>query len=217
MSRLAETIHGIGDAIATCTLHCEGVLVQRKQGIVPRGLALEERIERAPGIVVLGMNPGGGNDRERQAFRDDPSHVAATRFWQEQLLRKHQYYMRLHKIVEKCGVRGHILWTELAKCQSRDKTRGSLPLQTYRTCAAAFLRRELECVPLEWGILAVGRDAFHAAGFLFADRSVVGLPHPTGAWGHWNDMNRRSVAPKITKALEGRRAVWLPDELRRRR
>lgn len=218
MPSLQAHIRAIGAQIVTCNRDCEGTVIDRPRGVIPRGLILEERSPEASGVIILGMNPGQGDEAERAAFRRDPSYQATVEFMQTHRLPTHQYYRRLRTFVDGCGIPGHILWTELAKCQSAAEFHGPLPLETYRTCTSAFLRQEVDMVSSSWPILAVGRDAYRAAALLFSERAVVGIVHPTGSWGKWHTMfSHDALRPEVRGAVEqvtaDRRAAWLADEL----
>jgi hypothetical protein len=220
MTTMEQTIAAIGTEVVACSRNCDGVFSNPPQGIIPRGLLLESRSPDDAGVVLLGMNPGQGDDRERSAFQADRTFEATVHFMTEHRLLKHEYYKRLRLLANECGLRGHLLWTELAKCQSAEEVHGSLPLETYRTCASVFLRREVEATPASWAIFAVGRDAYRAAAFMFSERSVVGLAHPTGSYGNWHAMfaNGRlkpEVRNAVQRILSERRAAWIADELLR--
>ena len=113
------------------------------------------------------------------------------------------------------GLQGPIWWTELVKCESIPKTK--LPIQTLRYCAGRFLHRELMCVPEDWLVLAVGREAFNALAYMLPKRTVIGFPHPTGSWGRqFHDLLdkgelTKKVTQKVTACLSApaAQAIWL--------
>lgn len=217
---LSAIISTIGNDIVVCRRGCDGVVSNPTLGIIPRGLTLETRSAGHTGAIILGMNPGQGDEAERRTFQADGSFDATVRFMREHRLLKHQYYLRLRALADGCAHRGDLLWTELAKCQSDADWHGSLPLETYRTCAAAFLRQEVDATPTSWPIFAVGRDAYRAAAFMFCERPVVGVAHPTGSYGLWHAMFtgaelKPSVSHAVQRLLTSRRAAWIPDELMR--
>lgn len=215
---LVDTVNVIGAELAACRNGCEGVLVDAKQGIIPRGLLLEMRDAEKGAAIVLGMNPGQGDDDERAAFRMDPSYSRSVTFMLEKRLRVHPYYTRLRTLIADIGVNGHLLWTELAKCQNAPGFASVLPDETNRTCTARFLRREVAAMPAESPIFAVGRDAYRAATYLFLDRAVIGLPHPTGSRGHWHGLFdagrvKDNVRSAINAIIATNRAAWVTDDV----
>ena len=88
------------------------------------------------------------------------------------------------KLVHALELKGPVLWTELVKCQSEPEVK-ELPVQTLRTCSGEFLRRELERLPENWPLFGVGWEAYKALAYLFSARTVIGVPHPTGSYGHF--------------------------------
>lgn len=218
MPTLGEHIAAIGAELVACNRRCEGVVADLAKGVVPRGLVLESRTEACPGAIFVGMNPGQGDNAERTAMRADASYQSTVDFLRRRRLTAHQYYLRLRALADASGFRGHLLWTELAKCQSAPDFRGSLPLETSRTCAATFLRREVEATPPSWPVFAIGRDAYGAAALLFSDRAVLGVAHPTGSWGNWHSMFtggalRSDVRAAIERVAATRRAAWIAEEV----
>ena len=48
-----------------------------------------------------------------------------------------------------------------------------------------YLRQELEVLPKDWPLIGVGREAYKALAYLDPDRTLIGVPHPMGAYGHF--------------------------------
>jgi hypothetical protein len=78
------------------------------------------------------------------------------------------------------------------------------------------LSEELALLPSDWPLIAVGGEAFKALAYLYPHRSVVGVPHPTGARGHFarlfiNGMLRESVLVKVNQCINALspELVWL--------
>jgi hypothetical protein len=166
------------------------------------------------GSVVIGLNPGRSTTFERHYYLERGCTFTAVGNWFDKHGRKHPYYVRLRGLLDSLGLDGPILWTELAKCETRKSVK-ELPLQTFRTCTDAFLRRELEPFPKGWPLVAVGKEAFKGLAYLFPTRTVIGVPHPTGSRGHFpalfqDGKLRKRTAVRVRKALrKDGSAAWL--------
>lgn len=119
---------------------------------------------------------------------------------------KHSYYKFLRAFVNCVGYGGPILWTELVKCEcnSADIV---LPLQTFRICTDKYLKKELQAVPNDWPLIAVGREAHKALSYLFPEKSVLGVPHPTSSRGYFSkmfkkDTNREQFSEDIQRQVD---------------
>jgi hypothetical protein len=81
------------------------------------------------------------------------------------------------------------LWTDLVKCEN-ESSEIELSFRhhsaTFRHCTSKFLRREIALVPLDWLILCVGWEAYRAIAYMFPDRPTLGVPHPSGSYGHFS-------------------------------
>jgi len=186
MEELITKISQLGNELVNCNLNCSGISNNIQNGILPRCLYLEtnNRYE-TNGCVVVGINPGRGSNFERDYYLNNgTSYQTILNFW-NQHGRNHLYYRYLTDFVNLAGYRGPILWTELAKCESNTNT-AIPPLQTFRTCTNNFLRRELESVPNDWPLIAIGRETYSAISYLYPTKSVLGLPHPTSSRGFFN-------------------------------
>ncbi|HMD55504.1 MAG TPA: hypothetical protein VKJ65_13225 [Phycisphaerae bacterium] len=72
--------------------------------------------------------------------------------------------------------------------------------------------KEIEGVPKDWPIFGVGRMAFNALAFLFNDRAVIGVPHPTGSFGHFNELRKDpDTKRKFITACKEKFACWLAE------
>lgn len=164
------------------------------------------------GAVVIGMNPSHSNGSERtylkqQHKKHGARYLATVHYWKQHHATKHKYYSRTRELVRAAGLCGPILWTELAKCENRHGVKNPLPRQTYRVCVANFLLSEVSCVPSDWPVFALGKDAYNAACFLLTDRRVVGVPHPTGSYGHFHKLFARSSRKAVQLQTKPRVAV----------
>jgi hypothetical protein len=182
-------------------------------------LEIDKREADERGVVIVGLNPGRASEKERRYYIENgPSYETFVKILEDLPgSGNHPYNRRLRENVIGWGLTGPILWSELAKCQSKpDVTR--LPLQTFRTCVGKFLNREMELVPHDWPIIAAGREAFKAISYLFSQRAVIGIPHPTGA--RTTKAQKTMITSKQAKCVIDQllicstpTAVWLPDKL----
>ena len=208
---LAAQIRLIGEHLVHCQEPCAGVQQAPQTGILPRGLLLERRDPEGRGCLVAGLNPGRSTAAERAFYLDrGVSYEAVTQYWQEKACRG-PYYIRLRKLVTALGLSGHLLWSDLAKCESAPETPGLLPLQTLRTCSGRFLRAELSALPPAWPLFGVGTEAFKALAYLEPTRTVIGVPHPTGARGWFAALYQDGgLKPEVVEAAHTALASPLP-------
>ncbi|MEW5784407.1 MAG: hypothetical protein AB1767_04890 [Bacillota bacterium] len=90
----------------------------------------------------------------------------------------------------------------MAKCETAPGKK-SLPLQALRYCGARFLYRELDVIPADWVIIAVGREAYKALAYLMPARTILGCPHPTGSHGHFNNLFKGdTLVPEAREIVE---------------
>ena len=215
MRNFIRSLNAIGAELVRCSRRCDGVRCDRRTGHLPRCLYLDVTGRHGlRGSVVVGVNPGRSTASERRYYRERDCTFGAVGTWFTELGTHYPYYVYLRRLVDRFGLKGPIVWTELAKCENR---RGvtNLPLQTFRTCTDAFLQRELEACPKEWPLVAVGTEAYKGLAYRFPTRTVIGVPHPTGSRGHFHALFqdgklRKRVAVGARKALRSDgSAVWL--------
>ncbi|MCJ7759567.1 uracil-DNA glycosylase family protein [Candidatus Bathyarchaeota archaeon] len=180
-SRLRRRIEELGNQLVNCRpiTPCEDVVNDPESGRIPRCLVLEER-SGAEGVVIVGINPGQAKPAERKFFMNERSYSSMLSIWKEHV-RDRRYYKGLREVADSLGYTGPILWTELVKCQSEKKGRRISP-QTMRSCISRYLEKEL-AIFSDFPIIAVGNQAFDYCSLRFADRFVIGIPHPTGSFG----------------------------------
>jgi hypothetical protein len=173
----------IGRRIVACRGDCRGVSCDRPAGVLPRCLIWEPAGRKtAGGCAVIGINPGQAKADETEYYqREGATYGAFLRFW-KRTIASYPYYRRTRNLLRSLGLNGPILWTELAKCQNEPGKGGSPPLETLRRCSWRFLRHELALVP-RWPLIALGREAYRALAYMYPDRTVIGVPHPAGAYG----------------------------------
>lgn len=215
---LAGHIAEIGRSLVRCNIHCRGIALNHSEGILPRCLILEtEGRAEGKGSVIVGINPGRSKEHERESYRrNGQTYEQEIRYWRQYIAR-HPYYRRLRSFADELAFNGPILWTELVKCENASAESGLPPLQTFRTCTETYLRKELEAVPDDWVLIAVGTESYKASAYMFASRVVIGVPHPTSSRGQFArlfDQDKR-LLPEVKVQTEnisngGRgEAVWI--------
>lgn len=182
----------IGQELISCRLNCHGIRNEPKRGIVPRGLNFERR-NGSNACIVVGLNPGKCKQNEQDHFKDGGiEYTASISFFET--IKAIPYFRRIRDfITEHFGFDGHILWTNLAKCECKDQTR-NVPVQTFRICIDRFLRKEVEVFQCST-IFAFGNRSFEFCALSFPKHFVIGLPHPTGGFRDFH---------KLLKKMESR-------------
>jgi hypothetical protein len=219
LSVLRAQIWQIGEEMVRCKRDCEGIARDLTQGTLPRCLWLEsEARDDGQACAIVGINPGSGTpgDAERSYYVEKgASYASVVRWWHVQQPGK-RYYPPLRKLADELGLTGPILWTERVKCENAPDTQPTL--DTFRTCARKYLTWELSLLPDDWPLIAVGQGTYHALAYLALDRIVIGVPHPSGSYGHFsalfaNGGLRPQIGEAVAALLTERRprAVWLPD------
>ena len=172
--------------MVACAHDCRGIALNRVEGILPRCLILEtEGREEGIGSVIVGINPGRSKPDEREFYRfNGQTYEQVVVYWKARIS-QHPYYKRLRTLANELGLNGPILWTELVKCENASAESGLPPLQTFRICTEAYLQKELQEVPRDWPLIAVGRESHKALAYIFATRTVIGVPHPTSSHGQF--------------------------------
>jgi len=182
-------IDKLGEKLVYCNLNCQGINNNREKGIIPRCLVCEKRKGKNKSIVV-GLNPGKCKSAERQYYlKHGPSYRSVKNYFAEEGLCNRAYFKKIRELISFLGCNGDILWTELVKCECFGKN-GILPIQTSRVCINRFLRKELELFNAQI-IFAIGNVAFDFCALSFPDHFVVGVPHPTGAYGTFTKIRKR--------------------------
>ena len=172
------------------------------------------------GCVIIGSNPGRSTEVERAHYINyikssstGLSYNATLEYWPK--IANIPYFARLRAFVNSFGIEGPILWSDLVKCECNINPEiarpSSLPAQTLRTCVHRYLQRELELPPIEWPIIAVGLVAFNALSSLVPPgRAIIGVPHPTGSFGHAAKLIKSSAKVHAAKAaIKNKQAIWL--------
>jgi hypothetical protein len=187
MSTLQDAIDRLGTELVLCPDSCAGIWRDPSKGILPRSLFLERPDAPGRGSLAIGLNPGTSKGHERAFYLDSEisyDRVKAYRL----LIASIPYFERARSIIDQLGLSGPILWSNLAKCENESGRNGLPPLQTLRHCTRRFLSRELTAMPADWAVLALGREAYRALAYLVPERTVIGIPHPTGGFRDFRKM-----------------------------
>jgi hypothetical protein len=217
MAALQTCLDQLGDELVNCGDGCAGIWQDRKIGVLPRCLILERPNSEGRGCLVAGLNPGTSSPGERNFYiQHDVSYDTLKHYWQSSVAQI-PYYSKLRRLIGSIGLTGPIVWSDLAKCENPLGVKNQLPpLQTLRHCTQRFLFRELELIPLEWPVLGIGWEAYRALAYRVPRRAVVGIPHPTGAWGAFAQLfvggaMKEEIHAKAINAMhpDEPKAVWL--------
>jgi hypothetical protein len=130
---IAEHIRKIGEKMVADYQPAPDVVLDKKQGIIPRCLIFEKegRNPHGQGSVVVGVNPGKSGVEEQQFYCARGCSYEGVLAWhfedsEDPHARKrgkhHPYYRSLTGLLDAAGLDGPILWTELAKCESKQGT-----------------------------------------------------------------------------------------------
>jgi hypothetical protein len=185
-----------------------------KKGDIPRCLYYEDgEKNNRDGCVIVGLNPGKPRDPEKAHYRNNKKKLAEGNYepvlgwWQEEGPKRNQgskgrYYEQARGLARGLGRKGPIIWTELVKWGFHEK-KGKFRMQTIRDHVRSFLKEEIKIAPRSWPLIALGRRAFEVLAFVFPDRKIIGVPHPTGRYAKkkFEDLNRnRNRNNEIAKA-----------------
>lgn len=184
-----QKIKLIAENLWNCNEGCEGINNNPSMGIVPRCLHFEneEIDEEKNGCIIVGLNPGKSSPKERSKIQSQILNNSISNNWTS--VPEFPYYRKLRKFAQKCGLGEVIYWTELVKCECYGGQQAqNIPFQTYRNCVKNFLKDEIELIGKEWIIIAVGREAHKGISYMFPDRTVIGIPHPTSSRGNFDKL-----------------------------
>lgn len=212
-------ISKIWSELLQCKENCNGINIEQEKGIIPRCLLLEKenRNTNLEGCIIVGLNPGISNNKERRGYQVGMSDGTIDDLWKTKP--EHKYYTLLRKFAKNAGLEGIILWTELVKCECVPQNKAiDIPLQTYRNCVGKYLKKELKAIDTNWIIIAVGRETHKALSYLYPKRTIIGIPHPTASRGHFSGLfigeRFKDNVNKIINDLKENRGntIWLKDE-----
>jgi hypothetical protein len=168
--------------------------------------------------LAVGLNPGTSKAAEREFYLKHG--ITYDRVKERRtLIDGRPYFVRTRSVIDQLGITGPIVWSNLAKCENESDREGLPPLQTLRHCTRRFLARELHESPRDWAVLGIGWEAYRALAYLVPERTVIGIPHPTGGYRDFRKMLetkylRREIKNRALDALRSREpsAVWLGSE-----
>ena len=210
MQSTLEQLRVLSEEVFQCTRSCAGITCDGATGMRPRGPLVEAGAGDA-GVVIVGLNPGQPDATERSVLTRLSSHADYEAWSNEHNFQTSAYWNRLRRFARDLGIHGPIVWSNVAKCESR-VARTGVPLETQRSCAQTFLTRELSLIPRQWPIVAAGRDAYVALTYLALERPIIGVPHPTGASPQFHRLlMKESRAPKPEVRAEAEAVLRSPS------
>jgi hypothetical protein len=205
-----DKITAIGNEMVNCQKRCEGIALERSSGILPRCLFFEANDLSKRGCAIVGLNPGESRERERGFYlKRGQTYRQTVAFW-EQHKSKIRYYNRLKKLIQTLGLTGPVLWSELVKCENMPPYKRP-PIRTISICTRNFLARELEDIPSKWPLISVGRDSFNILSFLNPEHAILGVPHPNGSYGHFDQILKLPLGNLLNDLLDQKtgKSLWL--------
>ena len=215
MSTLNEIIDRFGAELVACKDGCAGILQRQSEGILPRSLFLERPDATGRGCLAVGLNPGTSKPVERAFYLEHEITYDRVKEYRTRISAG-PYFTRTQGVIDQLGLTGPIIWSNLAKCENEGDRDGLPPLQTLRHCTRRFLARELHESPSDWVILGIGWEAYRALAYLVPERTVIGIPHPTGGYRDFRKMLdatilRAEIKTRALAALRSREpnAIWL--------
>ena len=200
---IAEHIQEIGERMVADYQPSPDVLLDKKQGIIPRCLIFETqgRNLQRQGSVVVGVNPGTSQEEERKYYCENGCSYAAVKAFWPRVRGYSRYYTLLADFPDRMGLDGPILWTELVKCESKRDT--VISIETIRKDINHYLFLELKELPGDWPLIGVGRQAYEILAYRFSDRQVIGIPHPTSSHGQFASFfPNRQIEANAKKKLD---------------
>jgi hypothetical protein len=81
-----------------------------------------------------------------------------------------------------------------------------------------IFNKELEVIPSDWPLIAVGKETFKVLAYLYPTHVIIGVPHPTGSYGHFSRlfyMNGELINKITFEELwngEYGKAIWLESK-----
>jgi len=218
MSSIQDVIDQLGTELVACPDMCAGIWRDPSKGIVPRSLFLERPDGVGRGCLAIGLNPGTSKPPERAFYLDSEISYNRVKTYRVAIA-SIPYFARARRVIDEVGLSGPILWSNLAKCENEVGRDGLPPLQTLRHCARRFLSRELAVAPTVWAVLGIGWEAYRALAYLVPERTVIGIPHPTGGFRDFrrmmeNGQLREEIKERAARHLRSLEpsAVWLGSE-----
>jgi len=154
----------------------------------PRTLYLEER-KGAKKAIIIGINPGKPKKGEKEEYikkfenKGKIEYNDLIDYW-EKHLKKEKYFEKIRNLLNNIDIRGTLLWSNLCKCQT--KSSDKIPsIQNLRYCINKFLKKEIDCLDNKWFLICVGYESFKAISYIYYNKKVLGIYHPTGGGRHF--------------------------------
>jgi hypothetical protein len=159
------------------------------EGRIPRCLFIEPNVDNVKGAVIVGANPGKAWADEVNLLKPlFPNRQKMHDEWLNGVrgaVGDYCYYANARALVRGLGIEGHILWTEVYKCENKGSN-GDFHPSVASVCSNKFLRNELiafkgRCTNFQ--VFACGQNTFD---FLNNDEwreltgPIVGFYHPSG-------------------------------------
>ncbi len=224
---MTVTINQLIEDLPLCPRLCEGDGIEHvlPEGIVPRGLFMDEGKSGRKKAVVVGINPGNAKDDEKRKTIEAFNHLNRKEFGKfvsdytkKVVAPTHHYYNPMRRLLSEFEYDGDILWTELVKCQSPHNKEPPEP--TFVSCINNWLKKELQTDDFSNStIFSLGRTSFTYCTKYFPDRFVVGVTHPSGNWSKskftelFNEVKMKSeiVRKKLEEYKEKKKGIWLQE------
>ena len=187
MDTLQRRIDVLGAELVVCGDGCAGIVQRQAEGILPRSLFLERPHAPGRGCLAVGLNPGTSKPVEREFYLKNGATYDRVKEYRTRIS-DGPYFARTRSVIDEMGLTGPIIWSNLAKCENKSDRDGLPPLQTLRHCTRRFLARELHESPSDWIVLAIGWEAYRALAYREPERTVIGIPHPTGGYRDFRKM-----------------------------
>src|SRR5262245_1199988 len=112
MTSLQHEINQLGTELAQCSDACQGIWLDRSQGIIPRSLYLEREDAHGRGCVAVGLNPGTSSKRERASYCEAAFSYESYCKYRAQIA-EIPYFARTRSVLDQLGLNGPILWSNL--------------------------------------------------------------------------------------------------------
>lgn len=206
LEALFYKIREIGKELARCDSDCKGIFKDPENGVLPRGPILEGKEKGELSCIIVGLNPGCC--KEKRELKGDPTYDRFLKLWEDHI-KGIPYYRRARDLAKDIGYTGAILWTDLCKCENKEKAKG-VPIETLAYCFRKYLIREVEVAEEFAGevpIIALGRVVFSSLCFAFPDRFIIGVPHPTGVYNRFKEVKAKKLKRIIEEAKREKKNI----------
>jgi hypothetical protein len=207
---IAVDLQALGQQMVKCSACPEASTAT--VGTPPRCLWHQTNKSTDSGAIVVGLNPGFASPREVELYvKSGPTYDATVSYLQEN---SHDidYFRKMRLFVLAAIGPSSIHWTEVSKCELA-KNFKRVPIEMRRKFIHRYLKIEIDLLPI-WPIFACGRIAFDTMSVLCTERTVIGVPHPTGSFGKVfsrllteNNMLSDAAASRVKTAIADRSAL----------